>query len=307
MPFLFECPNCHAKSEVDDKFAGQVGPCFSCGKTVQLPALETDSFAAAASLLRNRRSVDIRRLLQAAIITVGMIVLVGGLGWIVLEVVIPQISADSPQAKRMASRSNLQKIADAMKAYHDEFGCLPPAYVVDSDGKPAHSWRVLLLPYLGESRLYRRYSFSEPFDGPNNSLLMAEMPKVYASPADEGAIGFSETSYMVVTGRNTAFPGQRSRSLSEITDGVEMTILVAEVHESKVNWLEPLDLRDNRMRYEINGQSGNEISSGHAGGALVMTADGQIHFLTDDTPREVVEAFTTANGGESVSWNDVPE
>ena len=35
-----------------------------------------------------------------------------------------------------------------------------------------HSWRVLLLPYLDRSDLYKAYDFTEPWDGPNNRKLL---------------------------------------------------------------------------------------------------------------------------------------
>jgi Protein of unknown function (DUF1559) len=32
--------------------------------------------------------------------------------------------------------------------YHDTYGRFPPAYIADHDGRPMHSWRVLILPLL---------------------------------------------------------------------------------------------------------------------------------------------------------------
>jgi ABC-type antimicrobial peptide transport system permease subunit len=40
-----------------------------------------------------------------------------------------------------------------------------------------HSWRVLILPFLEADLVYRQYNFDEPWDGPNNRLLMAQMPE----------------------------------------------------------------------------------------------------------------------------------
>jgi hypothetical protein len=37
MPFHFTCPYCFKKTLVEDKYAGQTGPCATCGKTVTLP------------------------------------------------------------------------------------------------------------------------------------------------------------------------------------------------------------------------------------------------------------------------------
>jgi hypothetical protein len=47
------------------------------------------------------------------------------------------------------------------------------------DGKPLLSWRVHLLPRLGEADLYRRFKLDEPWDGPTNKRLVELMPKDY--------------------------------------------------------------------------------------------------------------------------------
>ena len=44
----------------------------------------------------------------------------------------------------------------------------PPAVLVGPDGKPWHSWRVLLLPYLGHRDLFEQYEFSQPWDSAKN-------------------------------------------------------------------------------------------------------------------------------------------
>lgn len=46
-----------------------------------------------------------------------------------------------------------------------------------------HSWRVLILPYIGEDALYNTYKFDEPWDGPNNIKLLNQIPRLYACPS----------------------------------------------------------------------------------------------------------------------------
>ena len=47
-------------------------------------------------------------------------------------------------------------------------GAFPAAYVADENGRPMHSWRVALLPFLEQSDLYSQYNFNEPWDSPEN-------------------------------------------------------------------------------------------------------------------------------------------
>lgn len=66
----------------------------------------------------------------------------------------------------------------AVVNYESQYGSLPPAYVLGPDGRPWHSWRVLILEFFN-SDLYEEYRFSEPWDGPNNRKLAERMPSLY--------------------------------------------------------------------------------------------------------------------------------
>lgn len=136
---------------------------------------------------------------------------------------------------------NLKILSMALHNYHEVHGALPPAYVADENGKPMHSWRVLLLPFIEQQELYDRYNFDEPWDGPNNRKLWAEMPSCYAWPVAD----FDEpwlTPYQLAVGPGTPFePGQRI-SFGDITDGTSNTILVFEVPSEPVNWMKPRDI-----------------------------------------------------------------
>ena len=85
-----------------------------------------------------------------------------------------------------------------MRAYRADHGCIPPAFTLDASGQRAHSWRALLLPYVDKG-LAKRYQFSEPWNGPNNSKLRSEMPALFACPVS-GARDEGLTSYFVPIG-----------------------------------------------------------------------------------------------------------
>ena len=92
-------------------------------------------------------------------------------------------------AKRAQSINNLKQLGLAMHIYHDVNKTLPPA-VHSKDGKPLLSWRVLVLPYIEEDKLYREFHLDEPWDSPHNKKLLSRMPAVLRSPlsniADQG-------------------------------------------------------------------------------------------------------------------------
>lgn len=148
---------------------------------------------------------------------------------------------------------NLKRIALAMDNYYVTYASFPPAYIADDAGKPIHSWRVLLLPFLGddERAIYNAYHFDEPWNGPHNRRLAEQMPDVYRCGwvLDRKSM---ETSYVVVVGARTAFPGSRSRK--SIPDGTSNTVLAVEYDHSGIHWMEPRDLNFDAIDFELKSR-----------------------------------------------------
>ena len=63
---------------------------------------------------------------------------------------LPANSGIQEGGRRTESSDNLRRISLAMLLYEREYGTLPPACTLDPNGAPLHSWRVLLLPFLGK-------------------------------------------------------------------------------------------------------------------------------------------------------------
>ena len=206
------------------------------------------------------------------------------------------------QAHEAANRTTchgrrVNMLCMALQNYHDAFGCFPPAFVADENGKPMHSWRVLLLPHLERQDLYRRYDFSEPWDGPNNRLLRKEMPEVFRCPSSHGQDPFS-TNYVAVVGSETAWPGGKSVSHNDIIDGPSDTLLIVEVADSDIDWMEPRDMTYSQAIAGVNVDRRHGISSDHPGGAICGMADCHSIFLPDDVPPAAIKALLTIHGDE---------
>jgi hypothetical protein len=209
---------------------------------------------------------------------------------VLLAFSLPAINTASEAARRIGCNNQMRQIALALHDYHRANGCFPPAYIADKNGKPMHSWRVLILPYFGNDDLYKQYNFNEPWDGPNNKKLLAAYPGYIVCPSD-GALYSSATactSYVAVVGRNAALPGAQSRKLAELKPP-DQTILLVEVTGANIPWSEPRDLDLDALR--ASPQKALTVSSKHpsgsdffhytpTAGANVALADGSVRFLS---------------------------
>jgi len=220
-----------------------------------------------------------------------------------LGATLPIVGASRASLKRSSCINRMHGVQLALQGYHSVHGSFPPAYIADESGRPMHSWRVLILPELGAQDLYDKYSFDEPWDGPNNSKLHAQIMSLYRCPADEPSANKTETNYVVVVGPRTMFPGEDPVKQSDIHDGTSNTIMIVEVANSGIHWMEPRDLHVLQMAPAVNPAAGQGISADHLGAAHAVFADGSMHRLNEErlTPKKL-DALLSRDGGEEVEW-----
>jgi hypothetical protein len=209
------------------------------------------------------------------------------------------------EALRSQCSNNLKLIALALHNYHDTYGSFPPAYIPGPDGKPWHSWRMAIVPFI-EANPYADYymSFDEPWDGPNHRKLHSVV-MCYHCPAEDAGVPATMTSYVAVVGPGTAWPGPEPTKLRDFRDGTSNSILVVEVANSGIHWMEPRDLTLEDLALAINPKSGKGISSRHVGGACVCLADGSVRFLPEDVTADVLRKMILINDGEEIPWDEI--
>jgi hypothetical protein len=118
-------------------------------------------------------------------------------------------SAPAQQAAAKQVIESLKQIALAMHSYHDVHSHLPPSAIYSEDGtRPLLSWRVAILPYLGEDQLYKQFRHNEPWDSPHNKKLLAQMPAVFRVPALQPKDA-TATYFQVIVGTGCAFEEPR--------------------------------------------------------------------------------------------------
>ena len=98
---------------------------------------------------------------------------------LLIAMLLPAVRSAGPAAVRSQCINNLKQVALALYNYEDEYKTLPPAYTVDANGRPLHSWRTLILPYLEQGPLYRTIDLAKPWDDPANSEALKTALPVY--------------------------------------------------------------------------------------------------------------------------------
>lgn len=142
-------------------------------------------------------------------------------------------------ARRTQSANNLKQLSLSMHNYYDVNKGFPPAVIIGPKGH-RHSWRVAVLPYIEQGELYKQYRFDEPWDSPNNTKVMKQMPEVFRHPNDP--VGATNTRYLALTGPGTVFSKEGEKaSFGDITDGSSNTIMFLS-GESNVPWTKPEDI-----------------------------------------------------------------
>jgi hypothetical protein len=151
--------------------------------------------------------------------------------------------ADEPPITRkdlQTSQNNLKQIGLACINCANANRGMLPTDIVDKSGKPMLSWRVLLLPYIEEDKLYKEFKLDEPWDSDHNKKLIEKMPKTFAPVRVKAKPG--ATFYQTFTGKNALFGGAvKPIYPASIPDGTSNTGMVFEAGEPVI-WSKPADL-----------------------------------------------------------------
>jgi Protein of unknown function (DUF1559) len=235
-----------------------------------------------------------------------------------------QINAREIAARRI-STNNLKQIALAMHNFHASFDQFPPAVIYGPEGKPWHSWRVLILPYLDRADLYNTYDFSQPWDSPRNKALIDQMPSVYRDPI-HGQARDTYTNYAAVVGPGAIFRPEGAKQIDpktpplgnggvgvrDIVDGTSNTLMVAPVEPGrKIPWTKPEDIEVGPAFSGFGQPKGiaapyTFLGPGGGKAAPVVFADGSVRMIGGSVNRLVLDALITCAGGEVIAAEGFP-
>jgi type II secretory pathway pseudopilin PulG len=286
MSISFTCPHCGKQMLVDDQYAGQTGPCSSCGKTITIPPPTKPAYGAAPVASGAGASIAV----ILGVVAVSILVC----GGILAALLFPALNSARAAAKRSQSTNNVKQLALALHNYHDVYGSFPPAVVKDDDGNPLYSGRVLLLPFIEQQNVFQAFDKTKAWNAPENAPFAQMRIPVFEDPAGP-TTGAPRTDYLFVTGPGTVFEDGKRVSFAQITDGSSNTMWIIETAGSNAHWAEPKDLDVSQL---------NALPPGnHAGGNIVGMADGSVRFMSNGVNPATFKALQTRDGGEPVDSN----
>ena len=299
MPIPFTCPHCGTRTDVAERLAGRSGPCGNCGKTITVPPAGTISGGTAAKDSSSGLAGVAAGLGVPLVVVLGFLSVVLVCGGILVALLLPAVQSARQTGRRTQCKNNLQNIATAVFQYRLHYDVFPPPYIADPNGRPMHSWRMLILPFMGEQTLYDRYNLDQPWDGPDNLALAGMIPQIYRCPDDSQGPA-TETSYLMIVGPGTFSSVTGPRQIDEFPDGPVNTLMLVETAGSGIGWTQPRDYEVLRSSLGVNDPAGGGISSRHGGGANAAMCEGSVVFLNEWNTAEDVRAMATIAGGEGV-------
>ena len=228
---------------------------------------------------------------------------------VLMAVILPFAQNPREAVYRPQCLNNLKQVQLALVSYHVDYGSFPPAFITGADGQPAHSWRVLLLPYLDQQSLYDRYHFDEPWNGPRNAQLQDFMPSVYRCPrflrevetdTPESQHLRRLANYSVIVSPHAVFRGAESLPISDLPDGAGNTIIVADVCQHAAHWMSPVDVAPHQLLTDVR-LAADEATANHSGHLHVGFADSYVCPVPHDIPESDFYGLISIDGGEDVS------
>jgi len=184
----------------------------------------------------------------------------------ILEVLLsPDVDAIKEAIWRTECTTNLKRLTLATLIYEKEHGTWP-------DSHPLHSWRVLLLPYLGEEakELYEKIRLDEPWDSEHNRQFHEISLSAFQCPsANHQKMVDGGTHYSVIV-----------RDDPEVGLDKKNRFLIVERQEA-ICWMKPdEEITQQAAEAGIN-KSPKGLGSHHPGGLNAAAKAGGVQFISD--------------------------
>ncbi len=210
-------------------------------------------------------------------------------------------------------QEKLRRIALAVLSFHDVHGWLSPS-LDDGSAEAASlkpktpdplarratklSWRVHVLPFLGEEQLYNQFNLDESWDSENNIQLMSRTPL----PFRTDDVNDGMTRIRAFTSKGMLLGTLRHSNLASVSDGMSSTILcLAAGPDKAVPWSKP-----DEMLLDVDSP---KSALGQLPGGLIpaVMVSGVPFLIGSDIPDADFVALLTPGAGDSVDVSKYAE
>lgn len=204
----------------------------------------------------------------------------------------PASSSGGAAAFKSNAEKSLAAIMLAVHNFESEYKAFPSTGIENFEKGTQLSWRVSLLPYLGQQKLYDKFKLDEPWDSQNNIKLLQEMPDVYRYSRSKAKPGY--TVFHRPTGPGLASEVGMKMKMANFTDGTSNSIYLAiSSDEAAVPWTKPDDFNPLENRELLRDEGGSYL--------FCMTSAQAIKVPTDTSP-ENLKALLTRGAGDIAKW-----
>lgn len=191
----------------------------------------------------------------------------------------------------IAAERHIEQIAQAFVKFREALSSKPPLKL----GSRRLSWRVYLLPFLGEKELYDKFHLDEPWDSDHNLNLIFEAPAVFGYGASPGRSRF----LMPIVGADQNSSTTIANYSLRLKDDPGLTTFVyfAAPHIAGY-WTQP----DERTLDELNAH--RSLGWNGQDNLLAATVAGKSVTLPGDLHSTKWRAITSYNGNEIFSLEE---
>lgn len=195
------------------------------------------------------------------------------------------VAEDIPERRR--SSNAFRAILLGLANYRDTHGAYPPSAVMNG-GDPLYSWRFLILKYI-DGKGPEGVASDRSWRDPANQKWRESPFWLYCYGTEKQELS---TNVMGVVGEGSAF----DVGAAELDDLDGDAILIIEVNGSTVHWMAPGDLDLQRCNGDESGTvCGMRVGTSRRG-FHVGFVDGEVWFLSTDTPAGTLRKLMTVEG-----------